>query len=389
MAIYNLTSITFLWGSPILGGFVSQSAEGYANQIMIINIIQAVSILLLILGLPETSFDRSAENFALPFGVTTTTSVTGPPKTGMKAYFSTLKFRNEHSTRPFSISRFLHPLKALYTPSVLLASALTAPFLAAALGSAHTISLLFSAMPTFLFPARIGYIFILPAAFSLLFYSIASTASYLRCKPPRHLSTSIQNTELGVAGIGLLCSLLGLLAWGLYTVSELEAGEYSDNGVVFSLDVSGLDLSLRKVSLLLGVLVGGATVLSQAGNKYLSASGAGGGTGGAEKVDAGEMVKAHRVLEEVVVGVWICGMSAWIESDGTGLMGGLRNVSVVGATVGVVLGSSAAAVLCIKARWIGKMDERVLGRSIDMDEGEDGMGVGNLKRWGTGDSFIS
>lgn len=373
--IYNLTSITFTWGSPILGGFLSQSIEGYANQIMLINIMQAVSILLLALCLPETSFDRSYTKEILPFGITTTASVAAPQKTGLKAYLATLKLSNKYSKRKFSITRALRPVKALATPSTILTTLLTAPLLAVAFGSAHVISLLFAAMPTFLFPARIGYIFILPLAFSLITYTLSTTISYFQSKPPRHLNTSIQSTHLALSGSGLLLAVIGLLSWGLYTVSELDASGYTDNGVVFSLSVIGLDLSLRIVSLLLGLLVGGATALSYAGNAYLTAAGENGP----------EMASAHKVLEEVLVGIFVCGMSGWIATDTIGMMGGLRSTVVALAVLGSVVGTSVGAVMWVRGREVGKVDERVLGRE---EEEEFGPGKG-LKRWGTGDSFMA
>jgi hypothetical protein len=387
--IYNIVSIIFTWGSPILGGYVSQSTEGYMNQIMIINIIQAFSILLLILGVPETSFDRAAIDPVLPLGITTTAVVSRPqePKTGIKAYLATLRLRTPHSTPQFSISRALRPIKALYAPSTVLTTLLTAPLLASAYGSIHSISLLFSAMPTFLFPARIGYISILPLFFALLFYILAATTVYLCCRPPRHLNTSVQGTELGAATVGMIVSVVGLLAWGLYTVGELGIGEYSDNGLVFSLSVTGLDLSLRKVSLLLGLLVGGATVLSNAGNAFLAEIGAPAGQGDGI---GREMARAHKILEEIVVGIWVCGMSGWIAGDGNGdVMQGLRSVVVALAVLCMVMGSSVCAILWVKGRELAAVDDRILGvKEDDYENGMSPIGGKGLKRWGTSDSFI-
>lgn len=343
---------------------------------MAINIMQAISILLLALCLPETSFDRSYTKEILPFGITTTASVAEPQKTGFKAYLTTLKLSNKYSKREFSIIRALRPLKALATPSTILTTFLTAPFLAVAFGSAHIISQLFAAMPTFLFPARIGYIFILPLAFSLVFYGLSTTISYFRRKPPRHLNTSIQGTQLALSGVAMLLAIVGFLAWGLYTVSELDASGYTDNGVVFSLSVIGLNLSLRIVSLLLGMLVGGATALSYSGNAYLSAAGENGP----------EMAGAHKLLEELMAGIFVCGMSGWIASDMTGMIGGLRSTVVALAVLGSVLGTSVGAVMWVRGRELGNMDERVLGRA----EVDGGFGLGKgRKRWGTGDSFMT
>lgn len=230
------------------------------------------------------------------------------------------------------------------------------------MGSAHVVSALFSAMPTFLFPGTIGYLFILPVALAVIMYSIATLTSYLRCKPPRHLSTSVQGTELAISCFGLVFGIAGLLAWGLYTVGELDAGQYSDGDTVFSLSVTGLELSLRQVSLLLGVLVGGATVLSYAGNSYLNSAGRHGT----------HMAAAHRTGEDILMGVWVCGTSGLIAGDVEGLMPGLRSTVVALSVVSVFLGFSGAAVLWVKGRELGGVDERFLVGGWEEEE-EDGV----------------
>ncbi|KAF8861095.1 hypothetical protein BDZ45DRAFT_568419, partial [Acephala macrosclerotiorum] len=210
---YNIVSVFFTWGTPILGGYLSQSTQGFANQIMVINIVQAFSIVFLILGTPETTFDRTPG--------ATPPAENAPSGTPFKLYLNTLKLKTQHSTRPFSITRAMQPIKALYAPSTLLATLLSAPLLATTFGIAQSLSLIFTSMPTFLFPSRLGFLFILPLVFSMLTYSIASFVIYIRSKPPHHLSSSSSNISLGVAIPALILSVAGLLAIGLYTEAAL------------------------------------------------------------------------------------------------------------------------------------------------------------------------
>ncbi len=345
---YNAVAVTFAWGSPILGGYVSQREDGFSNQIMIINIIQAFSILFLIFALPETTYHRSIQDKNMA------------QASGLKTYLSTLKLSNAHSTQPFSIFLAVRPIKALVTPSALMSTLLTAPLLGTALGTAHTLSLLFSAMPTFLFPARLGYIFILPLVFALVLYSISAIISHYRSKPPRHLNGGAG--DLGFAAVGMVIGVVGLLAWGLYTVGELMPGEYDDDGSVFSLNVTALDLSLRAVSALFGLLVAGAVTLSLCGNSHLASS------RGPKRSLVSEIAAAHKTIEEVLVGVWVVGMPMWIESDAAGMIPGLKSTVIALAVVAFVIGSSVGAMLWVKGDLLGEVDERILGRKGQDEE---------------------
>ncbi|CZT09627.1 uncharacterized protein RAG0_14322 [Rhynchosporium agropyri] len=361
---YNVVSIFFTWGTPILGGFLSQSNAGYRNQIMIINVIQAISILLLIFATPETTFDRASSQQP--------TVDIAPDKSAMKLYVETLNLSNKHSVQKFAMNEALRPLRALAAPSSILTTLLTAPILASAFGIASSLSLLFAPMPTFLFPARIGYLFILPLVFSLLAYALGSLATRLLTKPPRHLSDSGIKT-LTVAGPGLLIGLAGLLAFGLYTSADLMP-EIEDDGTIFALNIVGLEISLKTVSSLLGLLVCGAIILQYSGSTYLSKFAPSNGVG------SSELAGAHHVLQELVIGIWIIGMPTWISGDGAMYIApGLNNTSIALGVLSIAFGSSAGAVLWVKGAGVSVIDSRVLGRT---PEG------GPLQRWKTVDSFM-
>ncbi|KAK0118376.1 hypothetical protein ONS95_012665 [Cadophora gregata] len=364
---YNVISIWFTWGSPILGGYVSQSNDGFRNQIMIVNVIQAVSIVLLIFGTPESTFDRASSrqlNADVP-----------PPKSTFKTYTDSLKLTNSHSTSKFIMNEALRPIRALAAPSTILTTLLTAPLLATSFGTASSLSMLFAAMPTFLFPARLGYIFILPLIFSLLAYTLGSFITHLRTKPPHHLSDSAVRT-LTVAAPGMIIGAAGLLAFGLYTSTELMP-EIEDNGTIFALNIVGLEISLKTVSSLFGLMVSGAVMLQYSGSTYLSTFVPSSGVG------ASELAGAHHVLQEIFIGIWVIGMPMWISGDGViFLVAGLKNTTIALGVLSIVFSTSVGAVLWVKGAAVSAVDSRVLGRRSDSGVG------GQLQRWKTTASFI-
>lgn len=378
----------FTWGSPILGGFISQTLETFRNQLMVVNVIQAFAILFMIVFVPETSFDRSKASSAgsspitgaSAFGPTTITTVSAASTSPFKAYLKSL--HPLKYTARFSLKSALQPIRALSAPSALLTFLLTGPMVASAYGVANSLSQLFAAMPTFLFPERLGYIFILPLIFSVVVYVLTSFISYLRYKPPHHLSRSSKSDHLTAAIPGLLLGVAGLLSFGLYVESQLTP-QTIDSETVFSLDVTGLNLSLKTVSLLFGILVAGATLLNFAASAHLASSSVPTSSGNSNH---GETVlqPSHAVLENILIGIFIIGFPSWVNGS-EGSMEGLKDTVVAIAVLQIVLASTVGAVLFVKGEGIRAVDRRVLGIS----EGSEGSEGGNrLQRWKSESSYF-
>ncbi|RAL61280.1 hypothetical protein DID88_010359 [Monilinia fructigena] len=58
MRILSIIDLVFTWGTPIIGGYLSQTVDGYGNQIMVMNIAQAISIFFLIIVFPRNSLQQ-------------------------------------------------------------------------------------------------------------------------------------------------------------------------------------------------------------------------------------------------------------------------------------------------------------------------------------------
>jgi hypothetical protein len=383
MSILNIVSLMFTWGSPILGGYISQTTESFRNQLMVVNVIQAFAIFFMITFVPETSFDRSKYSPEAPspiasFGTTTTTIVSSIPPSPLRIYLKSL--HPLKYTARFSLQTALQPVRALSAPSTLLVFLLTGPMIASAYGLANSLSLLFAAMPTFLFPSRLGYIFVLPVVFSLIVYTLTSYISYLRYKPPHHLSRSSKSDHLTAAIPGLLLGVAGLLSFGLYVEGELGPNT-ADDVTVFSLDNTGMNLSLKTVSLLFGMVVAGSTLISSAAAAHLASSSVPTSSGNSKH---GENVlqPAHAVHENILIGIFIIGFPNWLQGT-DGAVEGIKDVVIAIAVLQIVLASTVGAMLFVKGEGIRAVDRRVLGIR---EEGQrrDEMG---LQRWKTKGSF--
>jgi hypothetical protein len=366
MNIFNAVTILSTWGFPILGGYLSQNMQGFRNQIMIINIMQAFSIVFLIFITPETTFDRSS--------VPHTPPPTSNDASSFKNYISTLRIATPHSTKPFTLNSAMRPVRALIAPSTVLTALLTAPLLGTAFGIANIVSLLFSAMPTFLFPEHMGFLFILPTLFALITYSVTTYISYLRSKPPSHLS---EFRELSTSVFGLLLGVTGLLSFGLYTMGNLLPQTVNANQT-FTLVVSGADLNLNTASALFGLLVAGALVLYYSGLSHLSSASA------PTSPLTTELENASKVWTEMLVGIWIVGVPMWVTGN-NGILVGLKEMSIALAVVCVVVGSTVGAAMWAKGREINRIDGRVLKIPVGEMEGSAGL---PMQRWKTDESFL-
>jgi hypothetical protein len=268
-------------------------------------------------------------------------------------------------------------VRALSAPSALLTFLLTSPLVASAYGAANSLSLLFATMPTFLFPSRLGYIFILPLIFSLIVYVLTSYISYLRYKPPNHLSRSSKSDHLTAAIPGLLLGVAGLLSFGLYVEGELSP-KTVDEVTIFSLDTTGMNLSLKTVSILFGILVAGGTLMSFAASAHLTSSSIATSSGSSNHGET-LLQPSQAVFENILIGIFVIGFPSWVQGT-EGVMEGIKDTVVAISVLQIVLASTVGAVLFVKGEGIRAVDRRVLG----IREGRDGMG---LQMWKSEGSF--
>ncbi|KAM3065466.1 hypothetical protein ACMFMG_011645 [Clarireedia jacksonii] len=354
--------IFFTWGTPILGGYLSQSLEGYANEIMIQNIIQAFSILFLIIATPETTFNRHSppsSNFS---------------SSAVATYYRTTLDPLPYHSKP-SIAALLRPIRSLMTPTTVLTFLLCTLPIATAYGFALTLSSILSSSPLFIFPSALGYLFLGPSLLSLLVFTLLSILSRSPISSSTTLpssSSSLLKTYLKSAVPALLFFLIGTVAFTQYTSTTLQPTLASSANQTIFLVPAGEQLSLRVVSLLLGILVMGAVVLERAGRGIVfSASSPRMADLGEDGGSAMRMQRAYMAWRDVLVGIVVMVMPRWISDGGIGAVGGVEGLRDVGAGVGIVaavVGGVVVGVLWGCGEKVRACDERVLG----------GMEVGSL-----------
>ena len=209
-------------------------------------------------------------------------------------------------------------------------------------------------------------------------YSLTSFISYLRYKPPHHLSRSSKSDHLTAAIPGLLIGVAGLLSFGLYVEGELSP-KTVDAVTVFSLDTTGMNLSLKTVSLLFGMLVAGGTLMSFAASAHLASSSVATSSGNS---DHGETLlkPSHTLFESILIAVFVIGFPSWVQGT-EGAMESIKDTVIAIAVLQIVLASTVGAVLFVKGDGIRAVDRRVLG----IREGREGT---RLQRWKSEGSFF-
>jgi hypothetical protein len=363
MNVLRTTEILFTWGSPILGGYLSQNSAEFMTEIMVANLIQAVSVFFLIFFLPETTLSPSDSS-----------SPTSSPSS-LRNYLVSLK--------PISyiqrggIREGLRTIRALVAPSTILTFLLTAPVIASAYGVANSMSLIFAAMPTFLFPSHLGFLFTGPLLLSLLGFSL--TAFFSRKPSPSNMTPT--SSLLGM-GSGIVVGVTGLLAFGLYTNMELTPEILDETNTVFALTTPGADLSLDVVSLLFGLLIAGSSILSSSSSPPESSSHNAGN----------DLQRALKVYENLLIGVFVTAMPTWIASGMQagigGMMAGLKSTVIALGVLSLVVGSTVGAGLWVVGERVGNVDARVLG-GRDERRGRGGVGGSTkLREWDDEGNFL-
>ncbi|KAL3428494.1 major facilitator superfamily transporter [Phlyctema vagabunda] len=355
---FNVLLIGTTWGAPILGGRLSQSKHGFGDQIMYVNFAQSLSILLFIIAMPETSYHRRKNTKLLrsDSASITTVVITSEQPTGSPFQRYTRTLNLMPYMRPFSMRKFQQSLRALVAPSTILISLLTIPLVASSIAIAQNVSLIFSGNPIFLFPARVGYLFALPAGFAVLAYIIFSFAHVFLEKKNAALNPSSTRT-LGWASAGFLIGVTGLLAFGIYTVAKL-----APVGKSFIAGIPASDFSLKIVSLLFGIIIAGSVLLHAAGSAHLASA----------SID---LAPSHDMLQNIMAGILVMAFPGFVSS-----LERLKGTVIAITVIQIVLGSTVGAIMFTMGERIKRMDENLL--SIKSQDAK------SIKRWSTNKSFF-
>ncbi|TDZ39493.1 putative MFS-type transporter [Colletotrichum trifolii] len=257
---YNLLTLAITWGGPLFGGLASQNADRFTVQFDIINVFQIFSIPLLILGAPETSFERWFSSSPAPtpglspaYTFQSLKPLSRPSVEDVKAYLRTIP--PVSFSGPRDLRTLLQAPRAFIAPTTLLLFTLTFIPYCTLWGLTEVLSLLFFPMPWRLGPASVGSLMGAPFIFIIL--TVAGFSLYYNRNTD---FTRVHALATLVGGSFLAAS--GILAFGLKTHAVMAQLPTSSADVkLFATDGVGAQLSFSTLSFLLGLLAAGVAVL--------------------------------------------------------------------------------------------------------------------------------
>ncbi|KAK3688261.1 major facilitator superfamily domain-containing protein [Podospora appendiculata] len=272
ITIYSIVAVSTTWGPPLLGGVASQSQAGFSEQFAILSVFFVLAVPAIVLGAPETVFDR-----AYTFAQTPVTGASSRYKTSLPlaprrllsvetatAYLAKVKPHSYRGT--VDLSTLLQAPRALVAPTTVLLFLVSFLPYGALWGLTASLSLLFNPMPFVLSPSSIGALMTGPwllATATVAAFSLARTW-HTRFTPTAHMGA--------IAG-GSLLAFVGVLTFGLHVDASMTPPADDDRSTtVFALGYLGAHVNFPAVSVTLALLAAGAAVLDATARPLVQAS---------------------------------------------------------------------------------------------------------------------
>ncbi|KAM7200777.1 MFS general substrate transporter [Rhypophila sp. PSN 637] len=288
VAIYSVVAVSTTWGAPLLGGVASQSPSGFGMQFSILSVFFVLAVPAVVVGAPETVFDRAYTLAQTPITALSTassgkykTSIPAPRKTfsieSAKAYLYKMK-PYSYTTGYFDSGVLLQAPRAFIAPTTMLVFLVSFLPYCALWGLGNSLSLLFHPMPFRLSSGSLGALLTGPwimatatvAVFALVlkgWWSNTNTISTSR------LQMFAPKTHMITLAVGSILSFIGILTFGLHIDACMTRPE-DDDGMtsVYALEYLGMHVNFPAVSFLLGLLAMGVYVLDATARPLIRAS---------------------------------------------------------------------------------------------------------------------
>ncbi|KAI1645918.1 MFS general substrate transporter [Daldinia loculata] len=253
--LHHAISVATMLGSPLLGGVASAGPRGFELQFEIMSAFLTFSILLLVLGAPETAYNRAILDVEVPTierSQSLWPNMTYTKEAVMK-YITKMKPWS-YQANEINLALILQAPRAIIAPTTALLFAVTLLPYAGYWSLLHSLSMLFSPLPFMLSSASIGSLMTAPF---LLATPIAVVLAF-----PSFLKRFSRTVHLATLALGTTFASIGMLGFGLYLSGSMEMPTDSST-MPFNMPWSfGLDrVSLPVVSFLLGLLAAGSLAL--------------------------------------------------------------------------------------------------------------------------------
>lgn len=356
-------NIATTWGSPLVGGVASQrSGNDFTVPFRIISGFFALAIPLMLLGAPETAFDRSSAAVApTPISGFTISNRWQPwrirhrlTKTRIAQYLDEMRPRSFHA--PVTRTIILQIPRAMAAPTTILVFLLSCVPFCALWGYSSSISLFLSPEPLSTPSSVVGTVMTGPWILPTLV--VTSLALYRGV----HLQfTRLANCLIICGGSSL--ALIGILSFGLGLDNFMSAG-YSTSASgggrtwhFFSPD-GAKQVSLALVSFQIGILAAGTAVLDAATRPSLARSASFTSSNMSIALRSiGDMHTGIVILRSLAVGIFAIAVPVAVSSAG-----GLK-----AAAIGLAITQAVAATAIVLAGYF--LDEsiwRADGRSMGL-----------------------
>ncbi|XXG99382.1 hypothetical protein Hte_005719 [Hypoxylon texense] len=263
MIHYAVSTGTML-GSPLLGGVASAGPRGFELQFEIMSAFLSVSILLLVFGAPETTYDRAVSPDAQPPTLERSQAlwpnVTYTKEAAIEYLLKMMPW--SYKADEIDMSLILQAPRAMLAPTTGLLFTVTLLPYAGFWGLASSLSLLFSPLPFMLASADLGALMTAPF--------LLGTPIVMALALPLFHRRFTQTIHLATLAAGTVLASIGMLGFGLYVAGSMEMPIHSSSSSSSPSAATPLttpwDLGLDRVSLpvasfLLGLLAAGSLVL--------------------------------------------------------------------------------------------------------------------------------
>jgi hypothetical protein len=333
---------------------------GFGLQFVVLSCLFAVAVPLMVLGAPETVFDRA---YTLAQTPATSTSYMKslplrPRKTfsveACKEYLSKMKPQSYSALVDRTL--LLQAPRALIAPTTALLFAVSVIPVAAVWGLAGSISLIFSAMPFILTPSSLGLLMTGP------FLLATITAAAFAFTPAWHIHFT-PKLHMAALAAGTILIMTGVLTAGLH-VSGSMTRPAGDDGMtsVFALEYLGDRVKLPAVGFAIGLAAAGLYVLDATARPTIRRSTQFTSSNiGVALRNTSDMDAAVSIGRTIVAGVFVIAIPNAVWS-----MNGLKATCVGLAIAQAVVAALIAAVWWFWDENVRRMDGRVM-KLVDLD----------------------
>ncbi|KAL7627322.1 hypothetical protein AAE478_001514 [Parahypoxylon ruwenzoriense] len=335
--IHYAVSVATMLGSPLLGGVASAGPRMFETQFEILSAFLSVSILLIVFGAPETTYDRVLETDAPTPTIRRSQSLLPTvtyTKVAAMEYIAKMKPWS-YKASEINIPLIIQAPRAMLAPTNILLLIVTILPYAGFWGLASSLSLLFSPLPFLLSSSNLGALMTGPF--------LLATPVGVALALPSVQSRFMPTTHLGTLAIGTAVASIGMLGFGLYLAGSMQMpadGSVGPFSTPWNLGFLEERVSLPVASFLLGLLAAGSLALNATIRPIIQRSTAFTSANLAVCLrNTADMHGGLACLRNLITGAFILGLPnaifAWDGLRDTALSMGITQIGITAAVCGV------------------------------------------------------